>query len=497
MNARHWFPCAIMAVLMIPVAVTAQYPVRDGSVANSAPYLLAAADFGINPEEVTYTKDILPILQRSCQNCHRDGGWGPWAMTSYEVVKAYAPLIKYRTAIRDRHGAMPPFYVEPGIGIQSFKSDNPLSDEELAKIQAWVDNGTPEGDPADMPPMRTDFPERGAWVLGEPDLILRSADVTMPTVGPDRWGDIGLVPTGLTEDRYVKSVEVREVNDIPEDLEITTVGGQVIFHHMTYGSGVLNEEGTELLDDAENLQRWPIHEVGRNADIFGEGVGMVLHANGALHLRASHLHSTGVREVTGHLEFGYKFHPMDYEPKYKYSGGVGQGSGVDIDVRPHESGQEFHSYTVLKEHTKIVAYEPHLHAPGVRMCLEAIWGSNRFTLNCVGYDHSWVKQYVYDDDHAPLLPKGTIIHLTGYVDTETTNRNLADNRNWAGGGRRSVSNMFLDLGQSAQLTEEQFQAEMAERRAKMKDRNEYDIGCPLCWAPQIVESEMAAEGGAQ
>lgn len=493
MHARHLFACAILAVLIAPVALTAQYPVRDGSVTNRDPYLFAAADFGINPTEVTFTKDIVPILQRSCQSCHREGGGAPMALTTYQEARRFATRIRDRTAIRDRMGAMPPFFVEPGIGIQKFKNDHPLSNEELAKIQAWVDNGVPEGDPADMPPP-LEFPDDRGWTLGEPDLILRSVDMTMPSVGPDRWGDIGLVPTGLMEDRYVASVEVREVNDIPTDVPITTVGGRYIFHHMTYESGVLNEEATGLVD--ETAQGWPIHEVGRNADIFGEGVGMLLPANGALSLRASHLHSTGWRETTAHLEFGFRFFPDGYEPKYRRAGGSG-GNGIDIDVRPNESGQEFHSYNVLAEHTKITAFEPHLHAPGVRMCLEAIWGINRFTLNCVGYDHNWVKQYLYEDDAAPLLPKGTILHITGFIDTRSDNPNLADTRNWAGGGRRSVSNMFIDLGQSARLTDEQFQAEMAHRRELMKDRNEYDIGCPLCWAPAMMEEAKTVEGGGQ
>jgi hypothetical protein len=76
--------------------------------------------------------------------------------------------------------------------------------------------------------------------------------------------------------------------------------------------------------------------------------------------------------------------------------------------------------------------------------------------------------------------------LIGFLDTTPANKNLADVRNWAGGGRRSVSNMFIDLGYSVQMTEEQFQEEMAARRAKMKSRNDYDLGCPLCWAPPVV-----------
>jgi hypothetical protein len=202
-----------------------------------------------------------------------------------------------------------------------------------------------------------------------------------------------------------------------------------------------------------------------------------------LNLSAAHLHSNG-RETRGHLEFAFKLFPKGYEPMYRRSGLL-LGNGNDIDVEPNVANQQLHAYAVLQEHTKIIAFEPHLHAPGVRMCLEAIWGMNILTLNCVGYDHNWVKQYVYEDDAAPLLPKGTIVHLTGFLDTTPANKNLVDSRNWAGGGRRSVSNMFIDLGYSVTLTEEQFQAEMARRRDKMADRNAFDIGCPLCWAPPV------------
>jgi len=319
---------------------------------------------------------------------------------------------------------------------------------------------------------------------------LRSVDVTVPAVGPDRWGDIGIVPTGLTEDRWVHSVEVREINDVPVDAASTTVGGRYIFHHMTYSSGVLSEDGTSV----QGGSRWPIHEVGRNADVFGDGVGMILQANSALSLSASHLHSTGGQANTGHLEFGFKFFPRGYEPKYTSSIRLG-GNGIDMDVRPNQAGQEFHSYEVMTSHTKIISFEPHLHAPGVRMCMEAIWGINRFTLNCVGYDHNWVKQYLYEDDAAPLLPRGTILHIVGFVDTSNENPNLADTRNWAGSGRRSVSNMFADLGQIVRLTEDQFQAEMDERRTKMKDKNTYDIACPLCWAPEVMERSATRGGG--
>jgi hypothetical protein len=338
-------------------------------------------------------------------------------------------------------------------------------------------------------PKPLNFDDSDRWTIGEPDLVLKSKEVLVPAAGPDWWGDVGLVPTGLTEERYVSAVEVREVNDIPTTGATNTVGGRYVFHHMTYSSVMLgdNASGDELASSS-----WPIHEVGRNADIFPQEAGRLLQANSALSLAAGHIHSNG-RETKAHLEFAFKFFPKGYKPVFRRSS-LRLGNGIDIDVKPNQANQELHAYATLQEHTKIIAFEPHLHAPGVRMCLEAIWGHNIQTLNCVGYDHNWVKQYVYQDDAAPLLPKGTIVHLIGFLDTTPANKNPADPRNWAGGGRRSVANMFIDLGYSVSLSEDQFQAEMAKRRANMKSRNDYDIGCPLCWAPPLPVPTPTASG---
>ena len=432
------------------------------------------------PGEVTFTKDIAPILQRSCQQCHRPDGVAPMPLVTFEDVRPWARSIKLRTGRGPHAGVMPPWYVEKDLGVQHFKNDPSLSADEIAKIAAWADGGAPRGNPAELPaPPKFDDSDR--WTIGEPDLVLKSKEVTVPAAGPDWWGDIGLVPTGLTEDRYVSAVEVREVNDIPRGGPTKTVGGRYAFHHMTYSSVVPAEGNAGPVD--ESSTSWPIHEVGRNADIFPPESGRLLQAKSALSLSAGHIHSNG-RETRAHLEFAFKLFPVGYKPAYRRST-LRLGNGIDIDVKPNRANQELHAYAVLQEHTKIIAFEPHLHAPGVRMCLEAIWGHNIQTLNCVGYDHNWVKQYVYDDEAAPLLPKGTIVHLIGFLDTTPANRNPADPRNWAGGGRRSVANMFIDLGYSVALTEEQFQAEMAHRRKNMKNRNDYDVGCPLCWAPPV------------
>ena len=224
---------------------------------------------------------------------------------------------------------------------------------------------------------------------------------------------------------------------------------------------------------------WPVHEVGRNADFFDPKSARLLKAGSSIVSDSVHLHSNG-RDTKAHLEIGFKLMPKDYKPTYKRAV-FGLGNGVDIDIKAMEANQQLHAYTVLQQHTKIISFEPHLHAPGARMCLEAIWGYNIQTLNCVGYDHNWVRGYDYTDDSAPLLPKGTILHIIGYMDNSPSNKNVPDPRNWQGSGNRSVANMFIDLGMRVALTDEQFQEEMAKRREHLHlTKNDNVIGCPLC-----------------
>src|ERR1041385_6189718 len=163
--------------------------------------------------DVTFTKDVAPVLQRSCQGCHRADGVAPMALTTYEEVRPGAKAIKQRTGIGPHAGVMPPWYVEKNLGIQQFKDDPSLSDAEVAMLAKWVDSGAPRGNPSDMPPPRV-WPDARSWAIGTPDLIVKSKDILVKGDAPDWWGIIPSMPTGLTEDRYVSAVEVKEVNDV-------------------------------------------------------------------------------------------------------------------------------------------------------------------------------------------------------------------------------------------------------------------------------------------
>ena len=126
----------------------------------------AAAD-----PQVTFTRDVAPIFQRSCVTCHRPGEIAPMSLMTYEDARPWARSIKARVATRE----MPPWHIDRHIGIQKFKDDPSLSDEEIATIVKWVDSGAPRGNLADMPPLRQ-FADASEWQIGKPDLVIRFPD---------------------------------------------------------------------------------------------------------------------------------------------------------------------------------------------------------------------------------------------------------------------------------------------------------------------------------
>jgi len=99
------------------------------------------------PREIpTFSRDVAPVLQRSCQSCHTPGGIGPMALVTYDQVRPWARAIKAKTSRRE----MPPWFIEKHIGIQRFKDDTSLSDREIDMVSRWVDAGAPQGNPADL-----------------------------------------------------------------------------------------------------------------------------------------------------------------------------------------------------------------------------------------------------------------------------------------------------------------------------------------------------------
>lgn len=451
-----------------------------------APLLTGAA---LAATDLTFHTDIQPILQEKCAHCHHVGGSGPMPLMTYDEVLPYSGLIMYKTGLKDKGGAMPPYYMERDNGIQDYKSNPSLSEQQIAMIAEWVQNGSPRGNPADEMPLR-EFEDGPMWRAGTPDIVIRSAPITMKAGQPDWWGAIPNIEIPIDEDRYIRQVEIREINDVDRSKVETVVGGQFIVHHMQWAIQRFDEDGNPI---ESSLTPMPIHELGRMPDIFDPKAGRLLPANArVVSNNTTHLHSNGI-DTTAFIEIGFYLHPPGYEPEYRTSRII-LGDGINMSIPANSTDVELHSYATLTSPTKISAFEPHLHGPGARMCLEAIWGMNVETLSCVGYDHNWVINYTYADHAQPLLPAGTILHATAFMDNSTGNPNVPDPRNWQGAGNRSVTNMFIDLGIMLELTEDQFMEEMAKRREVLNlTRNDTVPGCPLCMMPVVNPMPLTDE----
>ena len=178
----------------------------------------AQASAGSTP---TFTKDIAPILQAKCQDCHRTGQIAPMSLLTYQDARPWARDIKKRVVQR----SMPPWFIDKSVGIQHFQNDMSLSDDQIATIAKWVDAGAPEGDRKDMPAAKV-WDDDGGWklakVLGrQPDLVLEGPDYTVKANYQDQW-DRPITEVGLTEPRWVRAVEMRPSN--PD--------ARKVFHHI-------------------------------------------------------------------------------------------------------------------------------------------------------------------------------------------------------------------------------------------------------------------------
>src|SRR5712691_8060500 len=134
-------------------------------------------------DQATFSKDIAPILQQHCQNCHHPGTIAPMSLLTYDQVRPLAKSIKAKVIARE----MPPWFIEKNVGVQHFDNDSSLTDQEIATIAKWVDGGAPRGNPADMPAPRQ-FPDEHAWQIGQPDLVVSlSKELVVKAKGPDWW----------------------------------------------------------------------------------------------------------------------------------------------------------------------------------------------------------------------------------------------------------------------------------------------------------------------
>ena len=423
------------------------------ALAAAAP-ALAGAQSAAGGAEVTFTKDIVPILQRSCQVCHRQGEMAPMSLVTYQEVRPWARSIRNRVVNRE----MPPWHIDKNIGLQSFKDDPSLSDEEIAMVAAWVDNGAPRGDAADMPPP-VDFPDASEWQIGEPDLVVRYPTYAMPAEGPDLFGAL-YTDLDLDEDRYIRAIQTRPADD----------PSRRVVHHALSFAVHPDEEQMRVAgdDDIPAAQFLVEYASGKNGEIYPEDSGLLLEAGRKMRLDY-HLHSVG-EEVDAVVELGLVFHPRGHEPEHvRWSKQLGINNRL-LDIPPGKVVRT-DSYAVLAKAAKITAFQPHMHMLGTYQCLELIypwpgWTAQTETVSCANFDYNWHLVYNYADEVAPIVPAGTVLHIISWHDNTEGNRGNPDPRNWTGDGGRTIDEMGFAWIGWYDLTDEEYEAELAARQAR-------------------------------
>lgn len=420
-----------------------------------------------DPATVTFARDIAPILQRKCQDCHRPGAIAPMSLLTYQDVRPYARAIKTRTERR----AMPPWAIDRNVGITKFKDDPSLTDQEIATIGRWVDAGAPLGNPADMPPPRQ-FEDLNAWRIGKPDLIVTMEKPwVVPAQGPDYWGNF-IVDPKLTEDRWIKAVEIKPAPN-----------SHIVVHHS--GSTML-PPGTNTDDPSEEEGGVFLNEyaLGKNGDIFDEGSARLIKAGTKLRING-HFHSSGV-ETPALISLGLKFYPKGYVPKHEI---VTQhmGDNVDIAIPANQKDVRFDGYTVLTKPAVITSFQAHMHNRGQKECMEAIIPPTKpdgspvtegaplaktVTLSCLDrWDFNWHLVYNYADEVTPVLPAGTLIHVTTWYDNTAGNRANPDPLANISRNNRTIDEMSFAWVSYYYLTDAEYKAKIAERRQATSNNN--------------------------
>ena len=384
---------------------------------------------------VTFAKDVSRIFQEKCNECHRPGTAAPMALETYEQARPWARSIKQRVTMHQ----MPPWSIDKSVGIQKFSNDRSLSDAEVNTIVSWVDSGAPLGNAKDMPPPQQ-WPAEQAWLLakqfGQPDFVIQSDPYTMPARSQDQWWK-PLADVPVTEPRWVRAVEMR-----PGTTEGRKITHHALAHLVQNDPDALRFSNVEDSGDGQGgvLMEWA---VGKNFDIYREGTGKLL-LPGSHIWWDIHYHAVG-EEIRDHVELGVWLYPKGQEPKYRTyltAFNATNTSGAALDIPPNSVAvtQGFH---VLKQAARLENFQPHMHLRGKAMLLDAILpdGTTQTISYVSNFDFNWMTNYIYADDAAPVLPKGTIVHVTSWHDNTVANRGNPDPNQWVGWGDRTVDEM--------------------------------------------------------
>jgi mono/diheme cytochrome c family protein len=415
-----------------------------------------------NAAEVTYAKDVASIIQNNCTVCHRPGGIGPMNLVTYEDARRYARRIREQVA----NELMPPYYYDRDIGIQELQHDWRLSQEQINTVVAWVDQGAPLGDPADMPPA-PNLTETEEWAFlsdyGEPDVIVRSTAIDVPANGLDMWHR-PYVTVGVTEDRCIKAVQVKPQGN-----------AKGVVHHANSTFQRLNEDGTFTATG----NRASEYAMGKLGEVIPEGVCRILpagaHVAWDIHLFPGGIGAAAANDVipANVVEMGLWLHPADYQYEYKQDlASYSIRDGGELVMKPHGTAmmQGFQSF----DHpVRIDSFQPHGHLRLRSAALEILYpetGRIEIISMVSNWSAVWHQSHIYEDHVAPLVPAGAVLIIKQWYDNTANNPNVIDPEMWVDGGSRTADEMSHAWIAVTHLDEEGYQELLEQRRAAEERR---------------------------
>jgi tetratricopeptide (TPR) repeat protein/mono/diheme cytochrome c family protein len=382
--------------------------VRFCSARGAAALLLAGATAAANANDPpTFARDIAPILYRHCAECHRPEGIGPFSLLTYEDVRRRAATIAEVTASR----YMPPWKPEPGYG-PALRGERRLADDDLARIQAWVDVGAPAGDLSAAPAPPT-FPDD--WQLGPPDLIV---ELPEPYVLAAEGGDVFrnvVIPVPLDRPRYVRAVEFKP-------------GTALAVHHANLGLDASGD--ARRRDAAEPGPGWSSMDLGDAANPRGHLVGWTpgqspyeAHPGTAWRLAPG-------TDLVVQLHLLPTGRPTPVRPQvglYFAEGPPTRESVVlllrehDIDIPAGAADHRIEESLVLPAPARLLGLYPHAHYLGrdLRVFAEPPGGGRLGLLRIPDWDFNWQGDYRFRDP--PRLPAGTRIVMEYSYDNSAAN----------------------------------------------------------------------------
>jgi peroxiredoxin len=354
---------------------------------------------------ITYHNRISRIVQNHCLECHREGGVGPFSLTTYEELKGQAAAV--RGALE--RNLMPPWFAAPPAAgqVSPFVNDCSLAAPDKADFLAWLNSDKPEGDPMDAPQERQ-FVD--GWQIGQPDLILQvAAPLQVEATGtmPYQWARI---ESGLTEDKYISAVEVKPT------------AREVVHHILVFvddpaepGRGLRRRGGRGSDGDGEGLGFFAAYAPGYDALQFNQGFGKKVPAGAILRFQI-HYTPNGTATEDQPL-IGFRF--ADQPPEKLVD--VLPVANHRLAIPPHAGNHEVQASVRLPDDTTVLAFFPHMHLRGKAFRYDAQLpdGTTRELLNVPRYDFNW--QLSYRLAELLILPAGTRLTATAWYDNSEGN----------------------------------------------------------------------------